>query len=264
MPWGGAAAAAAAAAGNGPGYYSSQARRRPAKRTRRGDPVRALVVPGYTRTAGFYGRSLQARRRAYTAMAEELKWHDFSLNAADIGTTGGVLTPFNLIPEGTAENERIGRKCIIKSINLRWTSILTAAAGAAGAAGRVVRYIVVLDKQCNGAVPVWTDLMQDADYNSFRNLENQSRFTVFADKTYVLKHGAGAGWGDGTTNQTYWDQSKLSHIFYKKCNIPIEFSGATGAITEVRSNSLYLFIVDDGGSGGATAIAGRGRVRFLG
>ena len=54
------------------------------------------------------------------------------------------------------------------------------------AASNLVRIIVYLDRQCNGAAAGVTDLLESASYLSFRNLANQSRFKFLYDKTIPI------------------------------------------------------------------------------
>jgi len=49
---------------------------------------------------------------------------------------------------------------------------------------------------------------------------------------------------------------------YKKCNIPIEYSGTTGAITEIRSNNIFLLASSDGQADDLVTMVGNCRVRF--
>ena len=67
-------------------------------------------------------------------------------------------------------------------------------------------------------------------------MDNVDRFVILKDKTYTLN--------PPTQNAALGSCQTLREIkMNKKCNIPLEFSSTTGAITEIRSNNiLCLFI----------------------
>ncbi len=142
----------------------------------------------------------------------------------------------NLIAQGTTESTRIGRKCTIRSINWRFNLKQPTASG--GAAGTdTVRVLLVLDKQCNGALPAVTDVLEADNFQSFNNLANKTRFRTLMDRTYELNGGIS---GDGTTLDTGEDM--LNDSFFKRVNLPIEFDSTAGAITEIRSNNLVVLL----------------------
>ncbi len=191
---------------------------------------------GYDRTSGFYGRF---------ASGGEMKFFDLDLDDATIATGGTITDSINKIAQGTTEITRIGRKCTIRGINWRYV-ITLAASTAAGDTTDVVRVIMYLDKQCNGATATVLDILESADFQSFNNLSNKSRFRTLSDKTYDLV--AHAGGGDGTTED--YGEDITTDSFYKKCNIPIEFDSTAGAITEIRSNNLGVLLISQTGKTG--------------
>lgn len=259
---GGAAAAAAAAAAYGAsrGAYS-----RGTKRTRHGGSALArkrlwgqsAFRPGYDRTGGFYGMALAQRRARQSRMNSELKFHDVDIDDASIAQNGTILNSgtVNIIPQGTEEDQRIGRKCVIKSINW-WGNLSLGAGSAAATASDTVRIILYLDKQCNGATASVTDLLAEDNYQSFNNLANKERFRTLMDKTFALSP-SGAG-GNGTTNFTIESEENFS--FYSKCNISIEYSSTLGALTEIRSNNLGVLVLAK--DGGRVTLDSKMRLRF--
>ncbi len=206
---------------------------------------------GYTRTVGNYGR--------YAPSGGELKFHDVTVDDAAIAQNGTILNTgsINLIPQGITEITRVGRKCTIKSIN--WHYSLTSAETDGGASATnpdVVRIILYLDKQCNGATATITQLLRTDFFNSFRNLTESGRFRILMDKFHTLN--CMAGGGNGTASD--WAARITQGSFYKKCNIPLEFNNTTGAITELRSNNLGVLILSKAGSG--AIFASSVRLRF--
>ncbi len=210
-------------------------------------------VPGRDRVGGYYGR--------FSGANAELKFHDIDVNDAVVAAGAVVQNTgsINLIAQGVTESERIGRKCTIRSINWKYRLILPELNNVATPGpSEEVRVILYLDKQANGATMAATglDLLETADIHSFRNLANSGRFQVLYDKLHVLNF-QGPG-GDSGGN---FDLAEVvrEYNFYKKCSFPLEFSGTTGAITEIRSNNLGVMTV---GVSGVAKMDGQFRLRF--
>ncbi len=224
---------------------------------------RGRGVRGYTRRVGFYGR--YNRRNRGGGPGSELKFHDVTADEAVQDLSGGIIvntSSINLIPQGVTEIQRIGRKCTIKSINYRYTLTQIATAAATLGAGQTVRIMIVLDKQCNGAAPTVSGtggVLETATFQSFRNLASGSRFWVLMDRTHNMNIRAAAG--DGAANDS--SAFDLTRSFYKKVNIPIEFNAATGAIAEIRTNNLFILLINSTASS-FISLASRVRLRFEG
>ncbi|AXH73549.1 MAG: coat protein [Doliovirus lythtis] len=190
---------------------------------------RFVTARGRMRTSGYYGR--------YAPLGTELKFLDTTATTNNVATTGVIHNAsLNLIPQGVTESQRVGRKCTIKSLHLRWTAQLNDT-GTATSTDDGVRILVYLDKQCNGATATVTDILESASYLSFNNLSNKNRFRVLMDKTCDISATAAisATFGQkGMTYQWHW-----------RGNMPIEFSSTTGAITEIRSNNIGVLLVSD-------------------
>lgn len=205
-------------------------------------------VAGRDRTGGFYGR--------YIGRNAELKFFDTVL-AASITGGGTIFNSINLIPQGVLQDTRVGRKCVLKSLHWHWTVDNPEANKAASPnAGDSLRLIMFLDKQCNGAGISVTDILKSATYSSHRNLSNRDRFTILCDKEVNLNY---SGMASETSDTVTQARQVRSGTWYKKCNIPIEFSGTTGVIGEIRSNNIGLLAINITAS---ADIGGIMRVRF--
>lgn len=104
------------------------------------------------------------------------------------------------------------------------------------------RVDIVLDKQCNGVIGGGADVYDTTvattdPTNRFLNLYNEGRFTI-------LKRWEGDLNPPSTGNVgTLAGQVTCSRdlvLTGKRVNIPMEFSGATGAIAEIRSNNIFV------------------------
>lgn len=218
-------------------------------------PVQAVVVPGFTRTGGFFGRF---------GRGGELKFLDQDIDDAAIATGGTVFlngsTEASLlrIPEGNGESERIGRKVTVRSINWRFDITLPElVAQATPPAGDTVRVILYLDKQANGAAAATTDILETNDYQSFNNLANSKRFRTLMDRTYAINWDVGIG----ITASSDYQSKRISDTFFKKVNIPIEYdnTATTGALATIRSNNINMLIL---GITGQAQFGSKMRLRY--
>ncbi len=171
----------------------------------------------------------------------EMKFHDVDLDDAVVATGGTVTASVNLIPQGVTEKTRIGRKCNITRINWRWNITLPETDAVATASpGDVIRMIMYLDKQANGATAAVTDILESASYLSYNNLVNKGRFQTLMDRKVTINYLSLASDGAGVVSSA--SVTKTGR-FHKKCNIPIEFNAGTGAITEIRSNNIGVLLI---------------------
>lgn len=238
--------------------YRQRKRRRGA--VPRGGPVKYSKVSGgargFVRQSGFYGRYAGAGRKRYAK--SETKFFDTQfivggLNASPRGII--VLDSMNLVPQGVLEDNRIGRKMCIKSIQVKLQ--IEKEESKVSPENDVFRFMVVLDKQANGAAATAPDVLDSNSFFSFFNLENSSRFLILYDKHMVLRTNGAADSATGVWGgQTKWLQIS------KRVNIPIEFGGVTGALAEVRSNNIFLLAAQQDQPIGASPILGNGRCRI--
>lgn len=213
----------------------------------RNAPPASSLSRGYERRAGFYGR--------FTGPNAENKFFDTSV-AFNFDLTGEVPATgqLTLIPQGVTESTRVGRKCVIKSIILKGviSNVSSAAVRDSG-----VLYIM-LDKQTNGAAAAATDVFTSSDFTiSQINLANSERFSILGKIQYNLSSKVAIE----ASLLTYGGYSQWIN-FYKKCNIPIEFSSTTGAITEIRSNNIFLLAGSGGTADDLSKFTGSCRLRF--
>ncbi len=203
---------------------------------------------GFSRTSGYYGR--------FAGTGAELKFHDLDIDDASVAQNGTIIqSSCCLIAQGVTESTRVGRRATIRSINWRFSFTLTSTTDLT-ACQDVVRLILYVDKQCNGATAAITDILESDNYQSFNNLANKSRFRTLMDRTYDLSPTAAGG--DGTSNDTA--EVTIHDSYYKTCALPIEWDSTTGAITEIRSNNIGVLIVSK--EGGVVSMDSKMRLRF--
>ncbi len=194
-------------------------------------------------------RGMKGRRKGRIANGGELKFHDVDLDDA-IVATGGTITPsINLIAQGVTESTRVGRKCVLRKVQWRYDIDLPAESdqGDVGQ-GDIVRVIMYIDKQANGATAAVTDILESADYQAFRNLTNTGRFRILMDKTHSINRRVAAT--DGANTSTSPEVVTGTFTLFKTINLALEFSAGTGAITEIRSNNLGVLLISREGQVG--------------
>jgi len=207
---------------------------------------------GMQRKYGYGPYSRKTGPYTLSSTSPEKKWFDTTI----VDTTSriaGVIYNLNLVPQGTNDQQRIGNKITIRNINIHaYANNDDALLGVPQ--GGNLRVIVYLDKQCNGATPLITDILKTASIESFRNMDNVDRFVFLKEKyVYVPIMTANAAHTDTTPHK--WTVSV-------SCNIPIHFNSNTGAIAEIRSNNIGLLYITDV-VGVNAAADGVCRVKFL-
>ncbi len=227
-------------------------RAQPFKRGKLVSRLRHLPLAVQRRPARFRGRTTRVR--------EELKFFDKSFTDAVVDSAGDVVLPTAVdIPQGITESTRIGRKCTIRSIGFRFKLSIPELNGVTTPPpSEVIRVILYVDHQCNGSAAVVTGangFLQSASFLSFRELTNKDRFTTLMDRSYMLNYTASVGIGsDGD-----YAGKGITDVFFKKVNIPIEYSAVAGALTEIRSNNIGLIAISQSADGG---FIGTLRLRF--
>ena len=166
-------------------------------------------------------------------------------------TFNGFVTPIFIPKLGSDFNNRIGRKCVLKSVYLKWRCfpnyIEEPQAAIYDAPFKIpqsmVRILLVWDTNPNGVVPTIEDILQKTSTNvpdpfSFINMNNRDRFRILLDKvhqfTAIIKSDDKVATSIGA-NQT-WNGKK-----FKKLNLETIFnSTSAGTIGDISSGALYL------------------------
>lgn len=215
----------------------------------------ALVrrAPGFLRLGGAYGRyGINARQQG---LKPELKFFDTANSflfdsTAEVPATGQVA----LIPQGDTESTRDGRLAVIKSIQIRGNLLFEPGASAAGVCQAFL--YVVLDTQANGAAAAVTDVFTGTNLSTaLLNLNNSGRFRILKKFNYNFTSTAGVS--------TAYNPMVKQLEWYKRCNIKMDWSSTTGAITEIRSNNIFLIAGASQGDDLVT-FTGNTRLRFVG
>lgn len=203
------------------------------------------AVAGSMKKARTLAKLKQARRNLsvgqLASIYEKKFWDAGTVDSYDC-TTASVYNYQSIckVPQGTAANNRVGRKILIDQINLRciinWPNQtdLNKMTG-------TVRLMLVYDRQPNGAVPTLGTHLTGIGVTDFNNLVYSDRFTVLVDDRITFNQSNAV-----LTGPVYSSASQEQYKeYYIKCKIPIHFSSTTGALTELISGNVFLWTVCD-------------------
>jgi len=209
------------------------------------------------------------RRRGQTVLdfPQEVKFFDtaVSFNAdstAEVPATG----QWALIPQGDTQSTRDGRLARIKSIQFRGQIEGTNGAGSVARVRGAIYIWVILDRQANGAAAAVTDVFTGtAAQNMLLNLNNSKRFKILHKEVVAPQT-----WGfyDSTvvTEGTF---AVPLEFYIPNVNILMDWDSTTGAITEIKSNNIFIIAGVSQVANGTTLddeylVSGNARLRFVG
>jgi len=196
------------------------------------------------------------QRKYARTIAPELKFYD-----TDVAATWNLVpqtTQLCLVGQGDTQSTRTGNQISVRHVSLHAVVTVTPVVNTT-VYGYTAMY-VILDKQCNGAALSYTELIQESRADLVIGqplMANSDRFIFLAEQ--VL-------WWDkpaGIQSEGYNLQEQPIKIELD-VNIPIMYSGATGALTEIRSNNICLYFVSGGNIHVQAVTQGRARIRFYG
>ncbi len=182
--------------------------------------------------------------------------HAFSSAATaawDVGATSPVLT----LAQGTGASQRVGKYVFISALTLQG-EIRMVGNTQSNKDGHC-KLKLMLDTQANGSMATESEVFEDsAEFNSFNNLDNSSRFrTIHAWDVVLpvrsLRH----------TGTAYVD-SRYPLFYHKEWKTPLKitYNSTAGAITEISQNNLFFVFASDDGTAAATSFDFETRIRY--
>ncbi len=227
---------------------------------------------GRKRTFGGSARFRSANRRTGGYIGMERKFLDDEMDASTIAITWGEHNPatrkcLSSVAEGTGESERIGRHHAIDSLYIRGN--INTAVGEAQTSPQtdaLVRVIIGIDKQTNGAEVVpgsVVDLGQTNDFEAMRNLQTSAQFRILLDTVIKVP---GKNVNEGSANAFTWTGVTVPFKYFHKFRTPLKIhsNGTGGTISNVRNNSIFIMAVLDGSPGPTVYLSYQSRIRFRG
>lgn len=139
-------------------------------------------------------------------------------------------------------------KVTVRSIEFRF-----AMAAGTYTASVIARWMIVLDRQANGAAPVLGDILSPAATETgMRSLTNRKRFKIILDKQTQLS----------VTGQQGDVKSYHTYIKFRR-PLVIEYNGGTaGTIADIVSNSFFFVAMTNATGVASPTSVGRSRIRF--
>jgi len=149
------------------------------------------------------------------------------------------------VQQGAGIPNRIGNKIALKSLRLRGSVQTT---GATGAPQQQGRFMIVYDRQVNGAYPAVNNILSDigvsnvvapGDYLSSINPNFYDRFIVLCDKIFIVGPvTTGGGEINGPTEQ----KGYIIDEFIKLKGLEVQFGTSTNnsPIADLNTGALYL------------------------
>ena len=176
--------------------------------------------------------------------APELKNCD-TVSTVSTAGSGAFLAPvaatlINGIAQGTTENQRVGRKVVMKSLLVNF--FFTPSAGTLADSFRV---LIIYDKQPIGVFPAVTDILVSSSVLSPMNLSYSDRFTVLSN-TIINQY---------TPMQNY-----LGSI-YLKLGLDGLYSSTGALIANINTGAIYIMVADSSGAG-ADVLTFFSRIRY--
>lgn len=178
----------------------------------------------------------------------ELKFKNFSWDVLDILITPTLRPTLLTIAEGVGDNQRIGRKIMLRRLQWRFGLTLFGQVGEEfPPTSEVIRVIIYLDRQSNGAQANASLIIDPAEFRALYPLAEQNRIVILKDMRVAMNNqtlahipsGDKAGFATCQVNKQFdWDW---------KCAIPIVYDGAPGLIGDMTSNNIGGLIISQSG-----------------
>lgn len=179
--------------------------------------------------------------RAVQAMKPQANFVDLAQAVYPCNTTGSI-TLLNTIPTGTSVNSRVGKRVMLKHLQMRGivTSDTTTIVSEWG-------WMIIYDRRPTvGSLPAITDILDTVSPDSFMNDSNSSRFTI-------VRRSTGVNIGNTGGNLTEVTAENVEELikFSRKTSQVTYRIGILGNINEIDEGALYL--VTFGGTAAGTA-----------
>jgi len=175
------------------------------------------------------------------ASSAEVKFKDTTKAQTALANAGTIFNDTLLgMIEGNTDSTRIGNRITVKSVMLRGDARLPSTAASTDTS-QIVRIIVYLDRQANGATAAVADILASADYRSFNNLDNSDRFRTLAEETIDLTLSGATPSGAAYT----YGETKKSFFMKAKLNLDVKFKGNAGTVADLASSNIGVLVISE-------------------
>lgn len=231
-----------------PFYFRNMSSRTSVKKQR---PA-TFGTQGRAKSAVKSNKEKRGQRQAVArAVAKKSAGYVDLANAPYNNDTTGSIALIATIAQGAAVTQRIGKKAVYKSLQMRGFIQSNANTTVADAA-----ILIVYDREPTNTLPAITDILNTASAASFLNDVNSDRFKIVRRFDYTLT-------GNSTTPATGNEAHSVDEYIDLK-GMPVQFkAAATGAIGDLAIGALYVVTVGNQVAGLTAAQSALGfRTRF--
>ena len=184
-----------------------------------------------------YRSPYQVARRAIANTAE-CKVTDVTAFDGYITTTA-TISHLSIISLGTGDPQRNGNFVQASKLGIRLSLESTDAVA--------VRFILFWDRSSQGSTPATTDLLQTSNFESYRQMNNKTRFTVIKDQVFNMHN----------YNTTDGSSAMIFKNFFWR--LPPRQVGFNDASTTPWTNAIFALLISDIA---ADAVYARAKSRF--
>jgi len=189
-------------------------------------------------------RSVRRKAPMRPMVREEMKTNDITsdttLNCSTDGTVAATQAVLNLIDTGTSSTTRVGKKIVMKALQIRGKL----AASTATLQSKVAILLIYVRSNNKDAAPTtWTNILTSQHSNALTNRDNASRYKILRRWDYSVI-------GNIATAGQSTEKSMVSFDEYVVFKKPLVASwqasaGAGTAIGDFEKGSLHLCAVGD-------------------
>lgn len=188
--------------------------------------------------------------RGFVGPAGDAHYVDSTITQASVNTTPTVQH-ISIVPQDNTVNGRTGRAFRCKNVRVRAQISADSTAQL-----NTVRCMLVWDYQPNKALASFTDIFDSATPYTQPKRENDMRFKVIRDWTYVLCGNATTAVSNTRHYLDAW--VKLP----RDANVILTNADTTGVIGDVIQGALLFCTVGENGGTADTGLTGTARVNF--
>ena len=188
------------------------------------------MIDKIARYAGPVGKIARTVAGIVQMVNTEKKYVDNDYSNTSVGSTGNLIATYTTMAQGLGDQARMGNTIKGKSISGKIIATKSTIPTTTQ-----LRLLWVLDKECDGAAPVLSDVLDSVNTLAGVNRNFSKRFVILKDKLVTLSSGG---------------NDIRSMKFFFPTDFHIHFDGSTSAITDAKENHVFLYAISDsiGGS----------------
>ncbi len=187
--------------------------------------------------------------KRHTSNWHRQKFVDTLFVASSVSTTGSLSSSLCLLAQGVGQSERLGIHIFVTQLHIKYAAFKLLGVDNAKTSG-VLRILVLLDHQCNGALPAVTDILASATYLAFHKITEYGRFTLLHEEMFSLTSNPGASVkvaGDPASTPITPEYGGTTHggDIILPLGLRVSFADAGGTVASITSSNLLILAITD-------------------